>query len=255
MKSKKLLLSTLLLLGGITTYLTMSSYSGGIMGVSSTGCGGIGCHALGATNITITGIPATGFTSGSTYTLTLRVTNTTKVAAGFDLSVTAGALSGAPTGTMLMGGNELHHTTPKSMTAGTSEWIFNWTAPATATTAEFKVAGNAVNLNTFSSGDAYAVNTISFSKAWPTNVANVENTDFQLYPNPANEFMILKSANGFTETSFNILSLNGSVVRLNGQHTRDQNECRISTASLPAGHYILYFESNGKTQSFPFRKN
>jgi len=258
MKSRKLLFTAMLLVGGIVANLTLSSNSGGKMGVSTTGCGGGGCHAAstgGATTISVTGIPATGFVAGSTYAMSLKVMNAIQVAAGFDLSITTGTLSGAPANTMLMGGNELHHTAPKNFTAGEVEWLFNWTAPASGNTVSFKVAGNAVNLTGSISGDSWVLSTATFNKEWATNVENVENTVFRLYPNPATDYVIMKSANGFENTNFNVISLNGSVLTMKGQNTRDKNECRISTASLPTGQYILYFEANGKTQSFPFRKN
>lgn len=175
MKSKKLLFTTLLALGSITTYLTLSSSSTasqGVMGASTTGCGS--CHgnsASSATTINIMGIPSTGWVPGTAYNLTLSINNMSKSKAGFDLTVSAGTISNAPAGTMLMGGTELHHTTPGQAISGTTTWAFTWTAPASGTSVDFNVAGNAVDNNTLSSGDQWNQVTLPFSAASSSSTA------------------------------------------------------------------------------------
>ncbi|MBP6624767.1 MAG: T9SS type A sorting domain-containing protein [Chitinophagaceae bacterium] len=169
MKSKKLLFTTLLALGSITTYLTLSSSSTasqGVMGASTIGCGS--CHgssASSATSINISGIPGTGWVAGTAYNLTLSINNMSKSKAGFDLSVSAGTISNAPSGTMLMGGTELHHTTPGQAISGTTTWAFTWTAPASGTSVNFNVAGNAVDNSGDESGDVWNKVILPFSVA------------------------------------------------------------------------------------------
>lgn len=166
MKSKKLLFSSLLAIGSMVAYLTLTSSSGGQMGVSTSGCGGGTCHggsANAATSIALTGIPAGGYTPGTAYNVTLSVTNMSLGKAGFDLSVSGGTLSNNSSGTMLMG-TELHHTTPATAVSGVSSWTFTWTAPASGTV-NFNIAANAVNGNSQSSGDVWNKVTLPFSPA------------------------------------------------------------------------------------------
>lgn len=166
MKSRKLRFSSLLAIGSMVAYLTLTSSSGGQMGVSTTGCGGSSCHggsANSATAIALTGIPAGGYTPGTAYNVTLSVTNMSLGKAGFDLSVSGGTLSNAPTGTMLMG-SELHHTTPANAVSGVSTWSFTWTAPASGNV-NFNISANAVNGNTQQTGDVWNMVTLPFSPA------------------------------------------------------------------------------------------
>jgi hypothetical protein len=150
-------------------YLSLSSYSTGIMGKTTAGCGGPGCHAAGvaATVINITGLPAT-YTPGASYPLTLTVSNASYTAAtneaGFDLGVTGGLISMPSPGTMNMG-TELHHTTPQVLVGSTATWTFTWTAPLTGTSTTFNVAGNVVNGTGTTSGDASNLYTTTINAA------------------------------------------------------------------------------------------
>jgi hypothetical protein len=254
MKSKKLLLSTLLILGGMATYLVLGSSSGGQMGVSTTGCGGGGCHAASAgTSLSVTGIPAAGFTAGSTYTMTLQVINSTKLAAGFDLTVNAGTMSNAPANTMLMGGTELHHTSPQTLASGTATWVFNWTAPATGSAVTFSVAGNAVNNTGSESGDGWSLSTVTFNKAIPASVETISNTGISLYPNPANNALQFKSNEEINTASFTAVTLTGSQMEIQSNKV-NTHEYQLMISSLPAGNYILHANLDGKVYSKPFTK-
>jgi len=168
MKLKKLPL-TYSLVALLMGYFIFSSYSGGISGQSTAGCGGTGCHtstSTGGTSMTLTGVPPNGWVAGTTYNLTLGLTNMTQVAAGFDLTCSAGTLSAPSTGTQLNGNTEIRHNTPQSLISGTTAWTFGWTAPAAGSLAvTFNVAGNAVNLNGLSSGDSYATTVLTYAAA------------------------------------------------------------------------------------------
>ncbi len=165
MKSGKLLFSSLMLIGGLVAYLSLSSNSSGMPGVSSTGCGGSTCHSSStATTILLTGIPAAGFVAGTTYTLTLSVSNSTKAAAGFDLGVSSGILSAAPVNTAMPTSGEMYHTQPKVFVSGGTSWTFNWTAPATSAVI-FNISANAVDNTGTSANDAYATTALTFLEA------------------------------------------------------------------------------------------
>lgn len=160
--------SLYLIIGGAVAYLALSSNSSGITGQSTAGCGGSGCHGSSgstATVLAITGIPGTGWTAGAAYTITATVTNTAKTAAGFDLTVTAGTVSAASSGATASG-TEVRHTAPKTLTSGTASWTFTWTAPATGSSVTFRMAGNAVNLNSSAdAGDVWNTATQTFNAA------------------------------------------------------------------------------------------
>lgn len=166
MKSKKLQFIYLLAFCSIA-YFVFSSSSGGITGQAASGCGGGGCHTAGNTTITLTGIPAT-YVYGTTYVCTLNVTNMSKAAAGFDLTVNIGTLT-AGAGTQLSGSTEIFHNAPKMAISGTTTWTFNWTAPASGGALNVAVAGNAVDNTGTSANDAFA--TSSFSFAAPAGAA------------------------------------------------------------------------------------
>ena len=148
MRLKKLHIISAALLAGIAMTI-LSSYSTGITGRSTVGCTGSGCHGAQSANtvIAVSGIPTGGWVPGTSYPLTLTVTNTTKVAAGFNLTVNVGTLT-AGTGMTINGTQELRHSTPKNLVSGTTSWSFSWVAPSSGSTAlTLDVACNAVNLN------------------------------------------------------------------------------------------------------------
>lgn len=169
MKFKKLHYISTLLIAAIA-FLTMMSNSAGITGQSTIGCSnGSGCHntvASASTVISITGLPTT-YVNGTTYNLTLTVTNVTQTAAnaraGFDLTVNSGTLAATNINTALNGTTELRHTAPKVLSFGTTSWTLNWTAPATGTAnAVFQVACNATNGNAVNdAGDLWNTATIN----------------------------------------------------------------------------------------------
>jgi hypothetical protein len=157
---KKQIYFILTLIVGSVLYTSLSSSSGGVTGLSSSGCS---CHgnASTATTVAVAGFPSS-YVAGQAYTLTLTVTNGTKVEAGFDLTVSSGTISSAPAGTTTSGTTEIYHTSPQTMVGGVATWIFVWTAPSTGAVT-LNVAGNAVNNNNGTSGDQYATLSLSAS--------------------------------------------------------------------------------------------
>jgi len=151
-------------------YVTLTSSSGGINGVSVSGCS---CHGAASSNtlVSITGLPAGGYTNGTVYPITVSVTNTVIVSGGaaglgdgFNMTTTSGAFT-AVAGTALNGTTEIRHTARKVPVAGTATWTFNWTAPATGNSnVSFFVAGNATNGNNGTSGDQWNQTSTSIIK-------------------------------------------------------------------------------------------
>lgn len=250
MKSKKLLFSTLLSLGCMVTYLTMTSSNSGQMGVAATGCGG--CHGSqnNATTITVTGIPNTGYVAGTSYPITLTVANAgaTLTHGGFDLNFSGGTISNAPAQTMVMG-TELHHTAKKAMTGGSVSWSFNWTAP-NSSTVTLNVSGNAVNNNNNDSGDQWNKVTLNYNLATPTSVNNVVETPISVYPNPATETIKVTASNA---KSFRAISLTGSALNLDVMNSGN-NEYTLNTKNLASGMYILLIHTEAGMKHTKFVK-
>ena len=141
-------------------YVTLTSSSGGINGVSVSGCS---CHGAISSNtfVSITGLPSGGYTNGAVYSITVSVTNNSitplgvGLRDGFDLTASSGAFT-AITGTALNGALEIRHNTPKVPVSGTASWTFNWTAPVSGSAnVNFFVSGNATNGSGNTSGDQW----------------------------------------------------------------------------------------------------
>jgi len=82
-----------------------------------------------------------------------------QVAAGLDVAASAGKLATVSgQGEQLLGG-EITHTSPQNNTNGVAAWEFTWQAPAQPGTATLFGAGNSVNLDFTSFGDAAATTT------------------------------------------------------------------------------------------------
>ncbi len=149
----KRLLSIITAITLFTAYLSLTSSSGGISGVATSGCS---CHGAAntATMVSVTGFPA-NYANGVAYPITITVTNPSMVEAGFTLTVSNGTLSAGSVGTVISG-LEIRHNTPKTLVAGSASWTFMWTAPMTGSSSNTAAAaGNAVNNNNGTSGDAW----------------------------------------------------------------------------------------------------
>jgi hypothetical protein len=264
MKSKKLLFSSLLMLGGIATYITMSSNSGGKMGVAASGCAGGGCHGAMSTNTTMLlqgngNMLTNQYTPGMLYNITVVMGSiTAKPKFGFDIEASAGTISTpAPANTMVMG-NEIHHTSPfNGIPVGPatgSTLTFSWTAPSAATapaSITFDVSTNAVNDNGNTAGDEWNKASFTFTKAAPASVSNVNSTQFNLYPNPVTENVTVKT--NASIQSVKAISLTGSMIQLAYSKTNNE-EYNIDTKSLATGAYILLINDGKSTSHKKFIK-
>jgi Secretion system C-terminal sorting domain len=247
MKSKKLLLTSFLFMGAFFTLTLFNSNSSGITGVSSTGCGGTGCHGNVSTTAggVLTGIPLTGYVPGTTYTLTLTVgtLDTSLKKAGFDLAVNGGTISNAPAGTTITGGNEIgHQGGGKSLTFGTTNWAFSWTAPNTDSV-RFNYSTNLVNNNNAASGDQWRNGTQKAIKA-ASAVSDIEVSLVNVYPNPSINSLTIETKNSSTIQLVEAISvLGGKSILL---PSTKRAPYTVSTEVLSTGNYLLRVHtSNG----------
>ncbi len=151
------------------------SSSGGITFAVTAGCT---CHGnpSSATSLTIPGRSnAITVRTGETISLSLMVAHTSQRSAGMNLAVVN--TSGADAGTLIAGAGsqlisgQLTHTAPQAMSGGNVEFPFQWTAPSTPGTYTLRAAGNAVNADGGTGGDAFnflAPVTITVENAAPT---------------------------------------------------------------------------------------
>lgn len=237
----KILFNLLFLVGLTVCYITLSSHSIGY--TSTTGCS---CHGNNnaATVIAITGFPSAGYVPGTTYTFTATVTNSTEVAAGLALGVSAGTLDTITGEGTFISVGIITQSSPKAMTAGTASFNFKWTAPA-AGTVDFNMAGDAVDLANEESGDVPNAGTFTLEQASATSTSIINILPNEVYPNP--------SIGIFNITG---LSSNGKVVLYNACGQLQQvsvntvgKNTSVDASNLSTGMYILRV-TNGDKQSF-----
>jgi len=159
---KTILLATLLLLAALPAH----ARPGGIVGYADIGCAE--CHsALGAVPpaVTIEGPTTVEPGAEATYRVVVRSNAVaTQIAAGFNVAASAGELLvGSDSGVRSSENretrrNELAHTGPRENDgSGEAAWSFRWRAPTDAGPALLFAAGNSVNLDLGSEGDADAL--------------------------------------------------------------------------------------------------
>jgi hypothetical protein len=138
--------------------LAALAYSGGITGVTSSGCT---CHGAqsSATILSLSGNTTTR--AGQTLNLTVIVAHSSRQAAGVNIAVkdqqgqNVGTLAPATGSGLQLSNGELTHQQPKTMSNGQAAFSFTWTAPSTPGTYTLRAAGCAVNGNGNTSGDAW----------------------------------------------------------------------------------------------------
>jgi hypothetical protein len=148
-----------LILGIFFMHDSLKGYSGGITGRSEVGCS---CHGTQNTNTAVSLREGAGpFTvqAGGSKTFTAVVAHGSLNKAGMNLSIknssnqNAGTYSGTTNCSPSSG--ELIQTSTVNMSNGEAEFGFTWTAPSTPGTYTIRMAGNAVNGNSGTSGDQW----------------------------------------------------------------------------------------------------
>lgn len=140
----------------------MNASSGGITGRSASGCGG--CHG-GQNNATSLSLRegAGPFTmqAGTSRTFRAVVAHASLSKAGMNLSIKNSSNVNAGSYSSLSNcsnaGGELTQPSPVNMSGGEAEFGFTWTAPTTPGTYTLRMAGNAVNGNGNTNGDAWNI--------------------------------------------------------------------------------------------------
>ncbi len=256
---KHLLIAVALTAFGIFFYKNIMAYSSGITGVtqkpgSTPGCT---CHNSSPTsgvNVRIIG-PST-MHAGDTATFMLKIKGGPLLAAGCDISSSAGNLILSSAETFLQrlpegGSFELTHTSPKAPTPDTVSFTFRYIAPnAPNSTVTLYANGNSVDLSGNNSGDSwnFAVNsTISITVNSIQNLNEVASkySLSQNFPNPFNPTTNIKY--GLTKSGFVTLKVYDLVGR---------EVATLVNQNQNAGTYIVDFKANdyGLTSGIYFYK-
>lgn len=134
------------------------SYSGGITGRTVTACGS--CHSGTSTNTTLSFTGSTTVNAGSTNSLTFVLQNSSRPRAGFNMDFVNSSntqISGLAVVSgqgSYMSGNEMTHSSAKTISGGQATWQFTLNAPTTPGIYTIRVAGNATQSG--SQGDSRA---------------------------------------------------------------------------------------------------
>lgn len=231
-------------------YLTTKSNKTGIFNGGTT-CATCHGNASSATTVTLTGLPAQ-FETGKTYSLTLNITNTTNLKAGFNVLVSAGTLAAGTNSRVNPAKTQITHTSPTSAVGSISSFTFNWTAPANINTVTFNAAGNAVNGNDQDdTGDKWATTTATLGGKFPSGINASNAPTVGCYPNPATTKLTLE---GISHTAFiSIYTISGQRIPVNYDFFGDQ--CIINVSELEKGVYFLVASDQNQRYTSRFIKN
>lgn len=175
-------LPLLLAVAAVAAALALSAdpsgaFSGGISGVSGNPAINFGdtcnsCHGGGSTPaVALAGPNNVAPGSVHTYLLTVQSANpSAQVAAGLDVSATAGALASLGPDTQILDSEVTHTAAKLNDTGGLASFSFQWTAPGSPQTVTLYAAGNSVNLDGFPFGDAHANATLVIEVSEPSAV-------------------------------------------------------------------------------------
>ena len=209
-----------------------------------------GCHnsssAPASQDMISTNVPSNGYAPGSSYDITINISDEGTSVWGFEMM--AEDKNGLPVGAFpnnsqvnsLNSGLRATHKFASSSSSDAQTWIANWTAPASGTgLVTFYVSAMAANGNGNNRGDRVFIDTISITENTSANIAELENFQINLYPNPATQKIVIT---GYENTSSNIKVINsmGKTV-MSGLF---KNALNIS--ELASGTYYLKIIENNR---------
>jgi hypothetical protein len=209
-----------------------------------------GCHnsssAPASQDMISTNVPSNGYAPGSSYDITINISDEGTSVWGFEMmaedknGLPVGAFSNNSQVNSLNSGLRATHKFASSSSSHAQTWIANWTAPASGTgSVTFYVSAMAANGNGNNRGDRVFIDTISITENTSANIAELENFQINLYPNPATQKIVIT---GYENTSSNIKVINsmGETV-MSGLF---KNALNIS--ELASGTYYLKIIENNR---------
>ena len=217
-----------------------------------------GCHnsssAPASQDMISTNVPSNGYAPGSSYYITINISDEGTSVWCFEMmaedknGLPVGAFSNNSQVNSLNSGLRATHKFASSSSSDAQTWIANWTAPASGTgSVTFYVSAMAANGNGNNRGDRVFIDTISITENTSANIAELENFQINLYPNPATQKIVIT---GYENTSSNIKVINsiGKTV-MSGLF---KNALNIS--ELASGTYYLKIIENNRVFIKKFSK-
>ncbi len=194
LSSKKIFISKLIIPLIVVSTFIFYAYSTGITGQTrksvTTGCECHGSSPTSAVNVVINGPSSLSPGQKGTYSVT--ISGGPLVRGGTNIAASSGTLSPISGSGLQSLSGELTHTSPKSPSAGTVTFQFEYTAPSTPGNVTLYANGNSVNFNGSNNGDQWNFASDKTIMVGTTSVddnisGSVENFKLeQNYPNPFN---------------------------------------------------------------------
>ena len=218
-------------------------------------CAKSGCHSGTASaqdGLITSNIPTSGYMPGSTYTITVSISQTGISKWGFSISPQSvgGSVLGSiivtnTTQTQLINNRYVTHKTAGNSGTNSKTWSFDWIAPAAGTgDVPFYASVMASNSSGNAIGDQVYNDVYTVSEDLTSSItASAAPVEFSVYPNPVdgNQVTISFGANTNKPATLRLMNLRGELVREERFEsvTSGQQNRVISMNELPTGIYLL----------------
>ncbi len=259
----------ILSLAGITASVLFTASSGGRAFAANSGNTGApgesqtcrSCHGTGfGTTVSLTvkdnsGFPVIEYTPGQSYEVEVSVNTTQGNPAryGFQmLTLKSGnaqynAWSNPSINTRIDAISNGRSYAEHKGTSISNLFTVDWTAPAVGTgNITFYAGGAAVNSNRGTSGDGGNTTSFVLPESTSTGLANEEaNASFTFFPNPANDWVQIKSEG---VQSIQVFNITGQVLKSEDYKGKAGQQYQINVADLAAGTYFVQVNLKGGTK-------
>lgn len=222
------------------------------------------CHASTSTfdnTIISSNIPGDGWRAGMTYQITCTISGSSSDKIGFEMTCDdsgnnkAGTFTSTDNTTQTLGANQsiTHTSAGTTASSGNITWTYDWTAPSVGTgCVTFFGAFNETNNNSASSGDNILADTMVVCESVFSGIADVsQNTNLEVFPNPAVDFIKVKTLNGNSIKNWEIISMAGKKVLQGGNLPMSS---QINVTALETGIYFLRVTDDTQTNIHKFLK-
>ena len=234
-----------------TSFLRSSGSPGDYTGSPGDGTDCTDCHSSNPGNFSLvptitTNIPVTGYVLGQTYTINL--TTSSSGASGWGFELTAEKAGGTKVGVYNITGAT---GSPKIITSGgsvthsndaSSSWSFNWTAPS-VDEGDITFYAAVLAANGSGTGGDQVVTTSKVVSASTLSIEDKNSLTFDIFPNPARDYLNIKLPNEILEGSVEVFDFSGKSV-INTKVDRFDNKININ--ALSTGMYIIKLTSEEK---------
>lgn len=227
-------------------------------------CANSGCHtgsSGGTGNIAMTFSGGNAYTPGTTYDVTVTVTDTNAVRFGFELTaldptnakagnlaVTNTTNQSTPTAGGVSGRQYIAH---KNANANNT-WTFQWTAPATAIgDVTFYYSGNGANGNNHATGDKIYLGSTTISINTAVQLTGRNDAMFHVQSPAANELYVNYSLNEPADVISDLYDITGQkILALENMHAAAGNHAFTAPLyGIAKGLYIVRFSANNRVQT------